>query len=70
MPMLFGDRTGLTHTLRVGFERTGTFHLFVVSGLHIALLAAGVFWTMQRLRAPAWLATPVTLVAGCRVRRR
>jgi competence protein ComEC len=36
--MLFGDRTHLTRALRESFERTGTFHLFVVSGLHVALL--------------------------------
>jgi competence protein ComEC len=50
--MLFGDRTHLTHALRDSFERTGTFHLFVVSGLHVALLAAGVFWLLRRLRLP------------------
>jgi competence protein ComEC len=59
--MLFGDRTGLTHTLRTGFERTGTFHLFVVSGLHIALVAAGLYWLLRRLRSPIWLATLGTL---------
>ncbi len=31
--MVAGDRTYLTHTLRVGFERTGSFHMLVVSGL-------------------------------------
>ncbi len=58
--MLFGDRTHLTHALRNAFERTGTFHLFVVSGLHVALLAAGVFWFLRRMRvaeAPAVLLT-------------
>jgi competence protein ComEC len=59
--MLFGDRTGLNHRLRVGFERTGSFHLFVVSGLHVALLAAGVFWTLRRMRVAGWLATAATL---------
>ena len=62
--MLFGDRTGLTSTLRTGFERTGTFHLFVVSGLHIALVAAGLYWVLRRLRSPVWLATPVTLLGA------
>jgi competence protein ComEC len=62
--MLFGDRSGLSHSLRVGFERTGSFHLFVVSGLHVALLAAGVFWILQRLRIPAWLATLLTIAAA------
>lgn len=59
--MLFGDRSGLTHALRTGFERTGTFHLFVVSGLHIALVATGLYWFMRRVRIPVWLATVGTL---------
>ncbi len=62
--MLFGDRGGLTRSLRVGFERTGSFHLFVVSGLHIGLMAAGVFWMLARLRVPVWLATVVTIGAA------
>ena len=40
----------LTHTLRLGFERTGSFHLFVVSGMHIALLAGLLFYFARRLR--------------------
>lgn len=59
--MLFGDRAGLNHALRLGFERTGSFHLFVVSGMHVALLAGGLFWLMRRLRVREWLATLVTL---------
>jgi competence protein ComEC len=59
--MLFGDRTRLTHALRLGFERTGSFHLFVVSGLHIAVLSALLFWFCRRLRIRASLATAVTL---------
>ena len=62
--MLFGDRGGLTHSLRAGFERTGSFHLFVVSGMHIALLAGGVYWLLRRLRLPVWLATIATLGAA------
>jgi competence protein ComEC len=61
--MLFGDRTHLTHALRNGFERTGTFHLFVVSGLHVALLAAGLFWLLRRLRLPDGPAVALTLLA-------
>jgi competence protein ComEC len=70
--MLFGDRTHLTQTLRTGFERTGTFHLFVVSGLHVALLAGALFRLLRRLRlaqGPAvvltiTLATLYTLLTG------
>jgi len=60
--MLFGDRDRLNHTLRLGFERTGSFHLFVVSGLHVGLLAGGVFWLCRRLRIAPVAATIATIV--------
>ncbi len=59
--MLFGDRTMLTRPLRAGFERTGTFHLFVVSGLHVALVAGGLLWLLRRMRMPEIWATFVTI---------
>jgi competence protein ComEC len=61
--MLFGDRDRLNHALRLGFERTGSFHLFVVSGMHVALLAAGLFWATSRLRLNRFLATFATIGA-------
>jgi competence protein ComEC len=59
--MLFGDRAGLNKTQRVGFERTGSFHLFVVSGMHVGLLAGMVFWLARRLKLREWSATLVTI---------
>ena len=59
--MLFGDRSRLTQDLRVGFQRTGSFHLFVVSGMHVALLAGMLFYVARRLRLREGLATLVTL---------
>jgi len=59
--MLFGDRMGLNRALRLGFERTGSFHLFVVSGMHVALLAGLIFWMARRLRLREWLATLLTI---------
>ncbi len=59
--MLFGDRTSLSQPQRIGFQRTGSFHLFVVSGLHVTLLAGAVFWAARRLRLREWLATLLTL---------
>ena len=61
--MLFGDRAGLNHQLRLGFERTGSFHLFVVSGMHVALVAGLIFWLLRRLRLPDVAATLLTLPA-------
>ncbi|MEO6909428.1 MAG: ComEC/Rec2 family competence protein [Edaphobacter sp.] len=59
--MLFGDRAGLNRALRLGFERTGSFHLFVVSGMHVGLMAGLVFWMAKRLRLREWLATLLTI---------
>lgn len=58
--MLFGNRTLLASDLRDAFQRTGTFHLFVVSGLHIALVATALFWLLRRLRLPEG---PAVLIA-------
>lgn len=59
--MLFGDRAELNKSQRVGFERTGSFHLFVVSGMHVGLLAALIFWLARRLMLQEWLATLLTI---------
>lgn len=39
---LLGERGGLTMSQRQAFVRSGTVHLLVVSGLHVALLAAAL----------------------------
>jgi competence protein ComEC len=62
--MVTGDRTYLTHTLRVGFERTGSFHMLVVSGFHLAIVAGCFFWIAGRLRIPRIPATVVTILVS------
>jgi competence protein ComEC len=62
--MVAGDRTYLTHALRVGFERTGSFHMLVVSGFHLAIVAGCIFWIARRLRIPRVPATVLTIVAS------
>ena len=41
--MILGDRTYLNREVRAGFERTGSFHLLVVSGMHLAIFAGFIF---------------------------
>jgi competence protein ComEC len=62
--MVTGDRTYLTHSLRAGFERTGSFHMLVVSGLHLGIVAACIFWITRRLRLPQFPATLITLTSS------
>ncbi|MDE1176581.1 MAG: ComEC/Rec2 family competence protein [Edaphobacter sp.] len=59
--MLFGDRSRLTQQVRAGFVRTGSFHLFVVSGMHVAVVAGILLWILHRLRIRAWIATLLAL---------
>jgi competence protein ComEC len=62
--MLFGDRTRLTGNLRLAFERTGSFHLFVVAGMHVALFIAILYGGLLRLHTPRWLAAAIALIAA------
>jgi competence protein ComEC len=59
--LIAGDRSFLDRPLRAGFERTGSFHLIVVSGLHLAILAGWVFALARRIRLPRIPATAVTI---------
>lgn len=59
--MLVGDRTALDHRLRTAFERTGSFHLFVVAGVHVTLLLAGLYGVLLKLRMPRWPAAGIAL---------
>lgn len=60
--MVIGHDFLLLRDVRDQFQETGVYHLLVVSGMNVGLLAFAVFWLARRLRAPAWLASLVTLV--------
>jgi competence protein ComEC len=59
--MVVGDDSGLLRGVREEFQATGVYHLLVVSGMNVALLAMAVFWLTRRLRAPEWAAAVVTI---------
>ena len=59
--MVTGDRTFLSHTLRVGFERTGSFHMLVVSGMHLAIVAGFILLIARTCRIPRVPATLLTI---------
>lgn len=62
--MVTGDRTFLNRSLRAGFERTGSFHMLVVSGLHLAIVAGCILWLAHRLRIPRVPATLLTIAVA------
>ena len=61
--MLLGETRLLDSATRAEFQRTGVFHVLVVSGMNVALLAFVVFWVMRRLRAHEFVATALTMLA-------
>jgi len=62
--MLTGDRSYLQRTTRVGFERTGSFHLLVVSGLHLAIFSGLIFSAGRRLRLSRLWTTVITIACS------
>jgi competence protein ComEC len=59
--MIIGDEAFIDRDTRVEFQRSGTYHVLVVSGMNISILAFVVFWTLRRLRLPDTPATVLTV---------
>jgi competence protein ComEC len=59
--MLLGDRTGVDRETTIDYQRTGAYHILVVAGLKVGILAFALLWFFDRLHAPEWLATPLTI---------
>lgn len=62
---LLGDRSRLDPAERTAFQRVGAYHLLVVSGLSIAILAGFFFWSLRRLRVSRTASTLLTLALLC-----
>lgn len=60
--MVLGWKTGLTDEVEEPFMRSGTMHIFAISGLHIALIAAFVTQFLRLLQVPRLAVGLVVLV--------
>jgi competence protein ComEC len=60
--MLIGERAFVERDLSADFQRSGTYHVLVVSGMNVGILALVVFWLLRRLRCGDWLASLVTVL--------
>jgi competence protein ComEC len=64
--MVIGEEAFIDRDTRADFQRSGTFHVLVVSGMNVTIFAFVVFWTLRRLRTndiPATLLTIAFCVA-------
>ncbi len=62
--MVIGEEAFIDRDTRVDFQRSGTYHVLVVSGMNVSILAFVIFWTLRRLHVSDILATLAT-VAFC-----
>src|SRR5579863_2191805 len=64
--MVIGEEAFIDRDTRADFQRSGTYHVLVVSGMNVSILAFVVFWTLRRLRLgdiPSTLLTVAFCVA-------
>ena len=61
---VLGESAFLTNESRVDFQRSGTYHILVVSGMNVGIFAFVIFWVMRRMRlSEAWAALLTVLLS-------
>ena len=60
--MLMGDNALLGRDLLADFQRTGTYHVLVISGLKVGILAWMTFWLLRQFRVGDLTASAVAVV--------
>ena len=53
--VLLGDKTGLSEESNDLFRRGGIAHILAVSGMHVSILGAGLFWLLRKAPVQAWI---------------
>ena len=59
--LLIGENSFLGRETLTDFQRTGTYHVLVISGLKVAILALVIFWLLRRLRVSDLVASAITI---------
>ena len=60
--MLIGENSFLGRETLTEFQRTGTYHVLVISGLKVAVLALVMFWLLRRMRVSDVIASAITIL--------
>lgn len=60
--MLLGDRNFVNSDIAEEFQKTSSFHVLVLAGLHVAALAFFIFWLGRIFRLPPVFTTVLVLV--------
>jgi competence protein ComEC len=59
--VVLGEEAFLRPGTRVEFQRSGTYHILVVSGMNLSILAFATFWTLRQFRLDPALAAVTTV---------
>ena len=59
---LIGGRAFFGREIKTDFQRTGTYHILVVSGINVGILAFAVFWVLRRMPMGETWATVLTIL--------
>jgi len=59
--MLIGERAFIDRPTSTEFQKSGTFHVLVVSGMNVSILALVIFWVARRLRVGEVAASAITV---------
>jgi competence protein ComEC len=62
--MVLGEDSFLEAGSRTEFQRSGTYHVLVVSGMNLSILAFVIFWTLRQFHLDQALASVVTVVVS------
>jgi competence protein ComEC len=60
--MVIGEDAFINRSTRADFQRSGTYHVLVVSGMNVSILALVTFWFLRRLRVSDLLAGSITVL--------
>jgi len=64
--MVLGEESFLRSATRTEYQRSGTYHVLVVSGMNLSILAFAIFWVLRQFRVdPAVAAITTVVVSFC-----
>ena len=62
--MVLGEESFLRNATRTEFQRSGTYHVLVVSGMNLSILAVAIFWTLRQFRLDPAVAAIATVAVS------
>jgi len=62
--MVLGEESFLHNATRTEYQRSGTYHVLVVSGMNLSMLALAIFWTLRQFRVDPAVAAITTVIVS------